>query len=531
VSRSRIWTAGAIGLILLIGLASLPGRIVQVQAATGSTCPAGLAVTPITAPFSYSGAGEFCWSSTELGSYIQSWGADVVQVTGVDYTNKYVVTDQMFRDTTGTYYVYYKASAATGNFSAVGSSGITGCHATWCSTAQYSSMALSPYTMFNNIWGAPSGQMISVESPSNWWVNANFPETSGVKSYPNASLDLNGKTLSNLGSCTSSFNVTPPSSGSWEFAYDLWVPSEVMIWMSKNGNVGPIAQGWNSDGTPIPAATNVTVGGSTWDVYRGGANVVSLVRQGNINSGTVDIQAILNWIAAQGWITNTSNLGKFQFGPEITSAPGGLTFTTNSYSMSCGGVVQPTPTPSRTVTPTATPTATPTPSRTPTPTATATASHTASPTPTATATASHTASPTPTATATASHTASPTPTATASHTASPTPTATATATGSGTAKCTASIVESQWNNGFTATVTVNNTGTVATKTWKVTWTWGGNQAISNSWSATVTQSGTAVAAANMSYNNAIAPGGNTTWGLQASFSGTNSAPTLNCLAT
>jgi hypothetical protein len=409
----------------------------------------------------------------------------------VDYTNKYVVTDQMFRDTTGTYYVYYKASAATGNFSAVGSSGITGCHATWCSTAQYSSMALSPYTMFNNIWGAPSGQMISVESPSNWWVNANFPETSGVKSYPNASLDLNGKTLSNLGSCTSSFNVTPPSSGSWEFAYDLWVPSEVMIWMSKNGNVGPIAQGWNSDGTPIPAATNVTVGGSTWDVYRGGANVVSLVRQGNINSGTVDIQAILNWIAAQGWITNTSNLGKFQFGPEITSAPGGLTFTTNSYSMSCGGVVQPTPTPSRTITPTATPTATPTSSRTPTPTATATASHTAS----------------------------------------PTPTATATATGSGTAKCTASIVESQWNNGFTATVTVNNTGTVATKTWKVTWTWGGNQAIINSWSATVTQSGTAVTAANMSYNNAIAPGGNTTWGLQASFSGMNSAPTLNCSAT
>jgi hypothetical protein len=218
VSRSTIWRAAIIGLILLIGLVCLPARVVPAKAATGSTCPAGLTVTPITAPFSYSGAGELCWSSTELGSYIQSWGADVVQVTGVDYTNKYVPTDQMLRDTTGTYYVYYKASTANGNFSAVGSSGITGCHAAWCSIGQYSSMVFPPYTMYNNVWGATSGQMISVQSPSNWWVNANFPETSGVKSYPNASLDLSGKTISSLGTCTSSFNVTGPSSGSWEFA-------------------------------------------------------------------------------------------------------------------------------------------------------------------------------------------------------------------------------------------------------------------------------------------------------------------------
>jgi xyloglucan-specific endo-beta-1,4-glucanase len=397
VSRSKVWTAGVVGLVLLIEAVTVSAQ--PVRAATGSTCPAGLTVTPITAPFSYGGAGEFCWSATELGSYVQSWGADVVQVTGVDETNKYVPTDQMLRDTTGTYYVYYKSSTANGNFSAVGSSGITGCHAEWCSIGQYSSMAFSPYTMFNNVWGATSGQMIQVESPSNWWVNSTFPETSGVKSYPNASLDLTGKTLSNLGTCTSSFNVTPPTSGSWEFAYDLWVPSEVMIWMHKNGNVGPIAQGWNSDGTPIAAATNVTVGGSTWDVYHGGSNVVSLVRQGNIDSGTVDIAAILNWIAAQGWITNTSGLGKFQFGPEITSAPGGLTFTTNSYSMSCGGVVPPTPTPSSTATRTASPTPTAT------PTATATASRTASPTPTAT----RTATPAPTGTPTPTPTATPTP--------------------------------------------------------------------------------------------------------------------------
>jgi hypothetical protein len=538
VSRSRIWTAGAIGLALLIGLAFLPGRTVQVQAATGSTCPAGLAVTPITAPFSYSGVGELCWSTTELGSYIQSWGTDVVQVTGVDETNKYVVTDQMLRDTTGTYYVYYKASTASGNFSAVGSSGVTGCHAVWCSTGQYSSMAFSPYTMFNDVWGATSGQMISVESPSNWWVNANFPETSGVKSYPNASLNLSGKTLSNLGSCTSSFNVTVPSTGSYETAYDLWVPSEVMIWMNKNGAVGPIAQGWNNDGTPIASATNVVVGGRTWDVYHGGSNVVSFVLQGNVTSGTVDVGAILNWIAAQGWISTTSNLGNFQFGFEITSAPGGLTFTDNAYSLSCGGVVPPTPTPSRTPAPTATSTA----SRTPVPpTATPTASRSATPVPpTATPTVRPSVTPTvrpsvtPTARPSVTPTARPsvTPTARPSTSVIPTPTSPPATGSASTAKCTAAYsISSSWGNGFNANVTVNNTGTVATKTWKVTWTWGGTQKIVNSWNATVTSSGTAVTANNQSYNGAVAAGGNTSFGFQASFSGTNTNPTLTCSAT
>jgi cellulose 1,4-beta-cellobiosidase len=72
---------------------------------------------------------------------------------------------------------------------------------------------------------------------------------------------------------------------------------------------------------------------------------------------------------------------------------------------------------------------------------------------------------------------------------------------------------------------------VATKTWKVTWTWAGNQVISNSWNATVTSSGTAMTASSLSYNGALAAAGNTTFGLQASFTGTNTAPTLACSAT
>jgi cellulose 1,4-beta-cellobiosidase len=93
------------------------------------------------------------------------------------------------------------------------------------------------------------------------------------------------------------------------------------------------------------------------------------------------------------------------------------------------------------------------------------------------------------------------------------------------------MVESGWSTGFVATITVNNTGTVATKTWKITWTWPGNQTIVNSWNAAMTWSGAAVTALNMPYNGVIGAGGNTTAGLQASFSGTNSVPALTCSAT
>ncbi len=160
----------------------------------------------------------------------------------------------------------------------------------------------------------------------------------------------------------------------------------------------------------------------------------------------------------------------------------------------------------------------PTPTVSPSPTRTATLSPTPTPT----------VSPSPTRTATPTPTVSPSPTRTATPT--PTPTPTPPASG-GTASCTASYrVDSSWANGFTATVTVA-AGPAAIKSWTATWTWGGNQAFVNTWNATFTQSGTTVSAKNMSYNGAIAAGGNTTAGFQANFSGTNATPTLSCSAT
>jgi len=201
--------------------------------------------------------------------------------------------------------------------------------ATWSSSDKWASWSNGGYTLYNDVWGSGAGaQSIWANSYSNWGVWANHPNTGGVKAYPNATRNI-GRQLSSLGSATSRFSVSVPGSGAYETAYDIWDTNyayETMLWMNKTGAVGPLGS----------KQTTVTVGGHTWDVYKGsnGSNqVFSFVRHGNTSSGSVDIKAILNWIRGRGWFGNIT-LGKVQFGFEITSSSGGLNFTTNSYSVS-----------------------------------------------------------------------------------------------------------------------------------------------------------------------------------------------------
>lgn len=211
--------------------------------------------------------------------------------------------------------------------------------AVWSSSEQYASWNNGGYTVYNNIWGSGAGyQAIWANSYSNWGVWAQHPDTGGIKSYPNSSKYI-GKTLSSITSLKSSFNVTRPSSGSYVSAYDIWTNNnsyEIMLWMNKAGSVKPISYNWDASGNPVPVYTNVTVGGHTWNVYKGhngGNHVFSFVRTSNTNSGTVDILAILNYVNGKGWYSGTQTVGQVQFGFEITSSSAGSDFICNSYSV------------------------------------------------------------------------------------------------------------------------------------------------------------------------------------------------------
>jgi hypothetical protein len=87
-------------------------------------------------------------------------------------------------------------------------------------------------------------------------------------------------------------------------------------------------------------------------------------------------------------------------------------------------------------------------------------------------------------------------------------------------------VTTQWNNGFTGALTIQNTGTAKINSWILTWAWPGNQAVTQSWNTTYTQSGPNVTLTDMSYNKQIAAGATLSGvGFNASYSGSNPAPT------
>lgn len=95
-----------------------------------------------------------------------------------------------------------------------------------------------------------------------------------------------------------------------------------------------------------------------------------------------------------------------------------------------------------------------------------------------------------------------------------------------TGACTAAYaVSSQWNSGFTGQVTISCSGASLTS-WKVNWTYGAGQQISQAWNATCTQSGASVSCANASYNGTVADGSSVTFGFNASWIGSNPVPTV-----
>ncbi|MBU2664109.1 cellulose binding domain-containing protein [Actinoplanes bogorensis] len=209
--------------------------------------------------------------------------------------------------------------------------------AAWVDSGQWASWTNNGYTLYNNIWGSGAGsQTIWARSGTNWGVVANHPRTSGVKSYPNTGKTLN-RTLSSLKSVSSSFNVSVPADGDYSTTYDIWANNhayEVMIWTNQHGAVGPIAEQYDANGA-VPNVRNLSVGGHTWNVYRGsnGANAVFSFIRTNTSSGTIDLLAVLNWLRTNAWWGDVT-VGELQFGFEISGTAGQSNFTTNSFSLS-----------------------------------------------------------------------------------------------------------------------------------------------------------------------------------------------------
>jgi lysophospholipase L1-like esterase len=138
---------------------------------------------------------------------------------------------------------------------------------------------------------------------------------------------------------------------------------------------------------------------------------------------------------------------------------------------------------------------------------------------------------TPSPSASPSRSVSPSPSVSPSRSASPSPSASPTATptpAGGGCGVTYRIV-GQWAGGFQGEVTVSNGGAAVSTGWVVTLTFADGQQLYQSWSATVTQTGSVLTARNVSWNGSLAAGASTAFGFLSSWNNsTNAVPAASC---
>jgi hypothetical protein len=72
----------------------------------------------IAAPFTRDGAGTFCWQTSNLGSYVNSWNLSQLTINGVDFTNKYVPASSYPPKINGYWYIRYNGNYAWSHFEA-----------------------------------------------------------------------------------------------------------------------------------------------------------------------------------------------------------------------------------------------------------------------------------------------------------------------------------------------------------------------------------------------------------------------------
>src|SRR6266540_3823450 len=147
-----------------------------------------------------------------------------------------------------------------------------------------------------NLQGAT--QCITVNSSgTNWSVTttANVPTNGAPSGYPSIYAGCHWGTCSpnqhgmpiqytSITSSPTTWNVTPSPNGNWDIAYDIWFnPNsstsnnstglELMVWINHMGSIQPAGS---------VVASNVTIGGMTWNIWRSGSTQ---------NSGTVSYVA------------------------------------------------------------------------------------------------------------------------------------------------------------------------------------------------------------------------------------------------
>jgi hypothetical protein len=70
----------------------------------------------ISAPFTYDGAGTFCWRTNNLGRFVNSWNVQTLTINGINFTGQYVAANAYPAQINGYWYIRYVSNIAQGHF-------------------------------------------------------------------------------------------------------------------------------------------------------------------------------------------------------------------------------------------------------------------------------------------------------------------------------------------------------------------------------------------------------------------------------
>ena len=198
-------------------------------------------------------------------------------------------------------------------------------------------------TVGQNVWNPVPGwsQTLTATDPGNWYATANIPAgNTSVVSFPNTGQNIewvNGAPppLSSYKSIYSSFseNMHGTSSTDAEAAYDIWLnnwKNEVMIQHDfsalrpRCGTIEATASFGGSGGVPV----------QSWKLCQFGSELIWQLVGRNEQSGSVDILAMLTWLARHGYVAQRSGLTALGYGFEICSTGGRPeTFSVSRFSI------------------------------------------------------------------------------------------------------------------------------------------------------------------------------------------------------
>ena len=402
------------------------------------------------------------------------------------------------------------------------------------------------YVVQNNNWGDDTQQCINVTSTGFSVTQAShdkaqngapgsYPSVYAGCHYANCSsgsgLPMQASS-SQFGTVQTSVSMTYPSSGVYDASYDIWFDptprtdgqntgAEVMIWLNHTGSVQPVGS----------KQATVNLAGGTWDVWFGnsGWNVISYVRTSATSSISFPVSTFYNDAINRGYAQRSWYLTSVQAGFEPWVGGTGLAVTGFSYSVG-GGTGSDTQAPSA-------------------PTGLTASNVTSSGLTLSWQAASDNVGVTGydvyrngsligTANGTSYNVTGLSASTSyqftvkardaagnVSQSSSALSVTTGSGGGNGSGPCSVSYTKSEWQGGFTANVTITNTGSTLIDGWTMTFGFPGDQRITGAWNADVSQSGTSVTARNVSYNGTIQPGGNTSFGFQGTWSSSDATPT------